>query len=203
MLDTPDNNDLQLLQKVLDEVLPRCILSSAKQDHIIAKFLANVGATNGDMHEGKPEVVLFPNMDFGLEVSKQRILSRQFPFVPSHMTATEKILYLSSIIPFESPLMIRALGGLLKFLDRRRIGVELEDSSVGVPILAFKKFVLTDIIFKSEVHPSVYKMANGLKEGLSLYGIFNRCRCKWGEKLMRLWFMRPTRNLTELNKQTN
>ncbi|XP_032656671.1 mutS protein homolog 5 [Chelonoidis abingdonii] len=211
MPDMPDNDDLKLLQKVIDEVLPRCIVTSAKQDHNIAKFLTNIGAATGDVD--KPEIVLFPNMDFGLEVSKQRILSRQFPFIPSHMTATEKILYLSSIIPFESPLMVRALGGLLKFLDRRRIGVELEDSTIGVPILAFKKFVLMDIvnmdqdtycvlqIFKSEVHPSVYKLASGLKEGLSLYGILNRCRCKWGEKLMRLWLMRPTRNLTQLNKR--
>lgn len=214
MPDTPDNEDLKLLQKVTEEVLPKYILSSAKQDHSIAKFLTNVSATIGEMREeGKAEVVLYPNMDFGLEVSKQRILSRQFPFVPSHMTTTERILYLSSIIPFESPLIIRAIGGLLKFLDRRRVGVELEDSNIGVPILAFKKFVLTDIvnvdqdtycvlqIFKSEVHPSVYKQATGKKEGLSLYGILNHCRCKWGEKLMRLWFMRPTRNLTELNKR--
>ncbi|XP_053237896.1 mutS protein homolog 5 [Podarcis raffonei] len=214
MADTPDNEDLKLLQKVVDEVLPKYILSSAKQDYSIAKFLSNLGNTMGEHQEGgKPEVVLYPNMDFGLEVSKQRILSRQFPFVPSDMTATEKILYLSSIIPFESPLVVRVLGGLLKFLDRRRVGVELEDSSVNVPILAFKKFVLTDIIhvdqdaysvlqiFKSEVHPSVYKQASGKKEGLSLYGILNHCRCKWGEKLMRLWLMRPTRNLTELNKR--
>ncbi|KYO19006.1 mutS protein-like protein 5 [Alligator mississippiensis] len=212
MPDMPDNEHLKLLQKVIDEVFPRCIVTSAKQDHHFAKFLTNISST-GDELVKKPEIVLFPNADFGLEVSKQRILSRQFPFIPSHMTATEKILYLSSIIPFESPLMVRALGGLLKFLDRRRVGVELEDSTVGVPILAFKKFVLTDIvnmdqdtyyvlqIFKSEVHPSVYKLASGLKEGFSLYGILNRCRCKWGEKLLRLWLMRPTRNLTELNKR--
>nr|XP_056712766.1 mutS protein homolog 5 [Euleptes europaea] len=214
MSDAPDNEDLKLLHKVIDEVLPQCILSSAKQDYIIAKFLNNISTTVGDRQEGgKPEVVLYPNTDFGLEVSKQRILSKQFPFIPSHMTAAEKILYLSSIIPFESPLVIRALGGLLKFLDRKRVGVELEDSSVGVPILAFKKFALTDIvhvdqdtycvlqIFKSEVHPSVYKHASGKKEGLSLYGVLNHCRCKWGEKLMKLWLMRPTRNVTELNKR--
>lgn len=214
MPDTPDNEDLKLLHKVIDEVLPRCILSSAKQDHNIAKFLANIGAVKGDKQgAGKPEVVLYPNMDFGLEVSKQRILSWQIPFVPSHMTATEKILYLSSIIPFESPLVIRALGGLLKFLDKRRVGIELEDHNVAVPVLAFKKFVLQDIvnvdqdtysvlqIFKSEAHPSVYKQASGKKEGLSLYGILNHCRSKWGEKLMKLWLMRPTRNLTVLNKR--
>ncbi|KAM9382636.1 mutS protein homolog 5 [Phaethornis superciliosus] len=213
MPDIPDNEDLKLLQKVIGEVNPKCIVTSAKQDQNIAKFLTNLTATAGDKEIGKPEVVLFPNMDFGLEVSKQRILSRQFPFIPSDMTATEKILYLSSIIPFENPLMIRTLGGLLKFLDRRRVGVELEESSIAVPILAFKKFVLSDTvnmdqdtysvlqIFKSDIHPSVYKLSSGLKEGFSLYGILNRCRCKWGEKLLRLWLTRPTRNLTELNKR--
>nr|XP_020646346.1 mutS protein homolog 5 [Pogona vitticeps]XP_020646347.1 mutS protein homolog 5 [Pogona vitticeps]XP_020646348.1 mutS protein homolog 5 [Pogona vitticeps] len=214
MSDSPDNEDLKLLQKVVNEVLPKYILSSAKQDYNIAKFLTNISTfTGNEQCRGKPEVVLYPNMDFGLEVSKQRILSRQFPFIPSHVTATEKILYLSSIIPFESSLVVRALGGLLKFLDRKRPGVELEDRHTAVPILAFKKFVLTDIvnmdqdtyyvlqIFKSEVHPSVYKQASGKKEGLSLYGILNQCRCNWGEKLMRLWFMRPTRDLQVLNKR--
>lgn len=213
MPEIPDNEDLKLLQKVIGELKPQCIVTSAKQDQNIAKFLTNLTATAGDKDIGKPEIVLFPNIDFGLEVSKQRILSRQFPFIPSHMTATEKVLYLSSVIPFESPLMIRALGGLLKFLDRRRVGVELEDSSVAVPILAFKKFVLSDTvnidqdtycvlqIFKSDIHPSVYKLSSGIKEGFSLYGILNRCRCKWGEKLLRLWLTRPTRNLTELNKR--
>ncbi|XP_061234254.1 mutS protein homolog 5 [Neopsephotus bourkii] len=211
MPDIPDNEDLRLLQKVIEEINPRCIVTSAKQDQNIAKFLTNLTAGGTDIR--KPETVLFPNIDFGLEVSKQRILSRQFPFIPSHMTATEKILYLSSVIPFESPLMIRALGGLLKFLDRRRVGVELEESSTAVPILAFKKFVLSEIvnmdqdtysvlqIFKSDIHPSVYKLSSGLKEGFSLYGILNRCRCKWGGKLLRLWLTRPTRNLTELNKR--
>ncbi|XP_064408089.1 mutS protein homolog 5 [Latimeria chalumnae] len=170
------------------------------------------------MEDGKPEVALYPNMDFalspsGLEVSKQRILSAHLPFVPPHLTEAEKILYLSSVIPFDSPTMVRALGGLLKFLDRRRVGVELEESTIRVPILAFKKFILNDIvsidndtycvlqIFRTEAHPSVYKLATGLKEGLSLYGIMNRCKSKWGEKLMRLWFMRPTRNLEELSKR--
>ncbi|XP_072189426.1 mutS protein homolog 5 [Excalfactoria chinensis] len=211
MPDTPDNEGLELLQKVTGEVHPKCIVTSAKQDQNIANFLTNLADSASD--KGKIEIVLFPNIDFGLEVSKQRILSRQFPFIPSHMTATEKILYLSSVIPFESPLVIRALGGLLKYLDRRRVGVELEESSVVVPVLAFRKFVLSETvnidqdtycvlqIFKSDIHPSVYKLSSGLKEGFSLYGILNRCRCKRGEKLLRLWLTRPTRNLTELNKR--
>ncbi|XP_069491251.1 mutS protein homolog 5 isoform X1 [Ambystoma mexicanum] len=211
MPDAPDSESLKLLQRIIDQVQPQSILTSAKQDQNMSDFLRRVGSDGPDDTDRRPEIVLFPNLDFGLEVSKQRILSGHFPFMPSHLTETERILYLSSVIPFDSPTMVRALGGLLKFLERRRIGVELEDLTVGVPILAFKKFSLTHIvnmdkdtycvlqIFKTEVHPSVYKLASGLKEGFSLYGIMNRCRSRWGEKLMRLWFMRPTRNLKELN----
>lgn len=39
-------------------------------------------------------------------------------------------------------LQLRAVGALLKCLDRRRVGVELEDSSVGVPILQFHAYTL-------------------------------------------------------------
>ncbi|XP_059034870.1 mutS protein homolog 5 isoform X13 [Mustela lutreola] len=175
--------------------------------------LAEVFASQEHRELKRPEIVFLPSVDFGLEISKQRLLSGNYAFIPDSTTATEKILFLSSIIPFDCVLTVRALGGLLKFLGRRRIGIELEDYNVSVPILGFKKFVLTHLvsidqdtysvlqIFKSESHPSVYKVASGLKEGLSLFGILNRCRCKWGEKLLRLWFTRPTQDLGELNSR--
>ncbi|XP_043543378.1 mutS protein homolog 5 [Chiloscyllium plagiosum] len=212
MPDAPDADDLRLLRKVIEELQPRCILTSAKQDRSMADFLQAAGTTNNGK-DGKPEIAIFPNVDFGLNISKQRVLSVNLPFIPKHLTEAERIVYLASIIPFECATMLRALGGLLKFLERRRIGVELEDPNVSVPILALRKFALNDTvhidqdaycvlqIFKSEVHPSVYKLASGLKEGLSLFGVMNRCRSQWGTKLMRLWFMRPTKNLDELNKR--
>ncbi|XP_063563188.1 mutS protein homolog 5 isoform X5 [Gorilla gorilla gorilla] len=208
MPDAPDQESLKLLQRVLDEINPQSVVTSAKQDENMTRFLGKLG----------------------LEISKQRLLSGNYSFIPDAMTATEKILFLSSIIPFDClltppgdlrftpiplliPSQVRALGGLLKFLGRRRIGVELEDYNVSVPILGFKKFMLTHLvnidqdtysvlqIFKSESHPSVYKVASGLKEGLSLFGVLNRCRCKWGEKLLRLWFTRPTHDLGELSSR--
>ncbi|XP_047590534.1 mutS protein homolog 5 isoform X2 [Lutra lutra] len=212
MPDAPDQESLRLLQRVLDEINPRSIVTSAKQDENMTRFLGKL-ASQEHREPKRPEIVFLPSVDFGLEISKQRLLSGNYAFIPDSMTATEKILFLSSIIPFDSILTVRALGGLLKFLGRRRIGVELEDYNVSVPILGFKKFVLTHLvsidqdtysvlqIFKSESHPSVYKVASGLKEGLSLFGILNRCRCKWGEKLLRLWFTRPTQDLGELNSR--
>ncbi|XP_049988324.1 mutS protein homolog 5 isoform X6 [Alexandromys fortis] len=212
MPDAPDHESLKLLQRVLDEINPQSVITSAKQDETMARFLGKL-ASQEQREPKRPEIVLLPSVDFGPEISKQRLLSGNYSFIPESMTATEKTLFLSSVIPFDCVLTVRALGGLLKFLSRRRVGVELEDYNVSVPILGFKKFVLTHLvsidqdtysvlqIFKSESHPSVYKVASGLKEGLSLFGILNRCRSKWGQKLLRLWFTRPTQELRELNSR--
>uniref|UniRef100_A0A8C7HAV5 MutS protein homolog 5 n=1 Tax=Oncorhynchus kisutch TaxID=8019 RepID=A0A8C7HAV5_ONCKI len=143
------------------------------------------------------QILSLPLFTTGLEVSKQRLLSAHFPFLPPAVSERERISYLSSCISFSSPLMLRSVGALLKCLDKRRVGVELEDSSVGVPILQDQ----VSCIFKSELHPSVYKLQSGEKEGLSLYGILNHCRCKFGSKLLRQWFLRPTRDLAVLNRR--
>ncbi|KAK1895204.1 MutS protein like 5 [Dissostichus eleginoides] len=192
MRDTPDDHELHLLARVIQEVSPHVIITSAKQERCMTRFLQQLGS-NPDY---KPEVVTYPYVDFGLEVGKER----------------QNVLP-SSCISFDSPLMLRAVGALLKCLDRRRVGVELEDSSVGVPILQFNAYTLKGVvcidrdtysvlqIFKSELHPSVYKLHSGEKEGLSLYGILNRCRCKFGSKLLRQWFMRPTQDLAVLQRR--
>ncbi|KAE8288785.1 MutS protein-like protein 5 [Larimichthys crocea] len=209
MIDTPDNYKLHLLARVIQEVSPHVVITSAKQELCMTRFLQQLGS-NPDY---KPEVVTYPYVDFGLEVGKQRLLSAHLPFLPASISERDKMSYLSSCISFDSPLMLRAVGALLKCLDRRRVGVELEDSSVGVPILQFHAYTLKGVvcidrdtysvlqIFKSEFHPSVYKLHSGEKEGLSLYGILNRCRCKFGSKLLRQWFLRPTQDLAVLHRR--
>ncbi|KAK2910253.1 mutS protein homolog 5 [Channa argus] len=209
MGDTPDSHELHLLARVIQEVCPHVIITSAKQEHCMTRFLQKLDL-NPDY---KPEVVTYPYVDFGLEVSKQRLLSAHLPFLPASISEGDKLSYLSSCISFDSPLMLRAAGALLKCLDRRRVGVELEDISVGVPILHFHAYTLRGVvyvdrdtysvlqIFKSDRHPSVYKLYSGEKEGLSLYGILNRCRCKFGSKLLRQWFLRPTQELAVLHRR--
>ncbi|XP_053288952.1 mutS protein homolog 5 [Pleuronectes platessa] len=209
MIDMPDNHELQLLARVIQEVSPHVIITSAKQERCMTRFLQQLGS-NPDY---KPEVVTYPYVDFGLEVSKQRLLSAHLPSLPPSISERDKMSYLSSCISFDSPLMLRTVGALLKCLDRRRVGVELEDSSVRVPILQFNAYSLKGVvfidrdtysvlqIFKSELHPSVYKLHSGEKEGLSLYGILNRCRCKFGSRLLRQWFLRPTQDLAVLHRR--
>uniref|UniRef100_M4AF55 MutS protein homolog 5 n=1 Tax=Xiphophorus maculatus TaxID=8083 RepID=M4AF55_XIPMA len=184
MVDSPDDYELHLLSRVIQEVRPHVILTSAKQERCLTQYLQQLG----------------------LEVGKQRLLSAHLPFLPACISERDKMSYLSSCITFDSPLMLRAVGALLKCLDRRRVGVELEDSTVGVPILKEVVYIDRDTysvlqIFKSDLHPSVYKLQSGEKEGLSLYGILNRCRSKFGSKLLRQWFLRPTRDLAVLYRR--
>ena len=40
-------------------------------------------------------------------------------------------------------------------------------------------------IFKPESHPSVFKLGRGFREGLSLFGISDRCRSKVGRAELR------------------
>nr|XP_055053213.1 mutS protein homolog 5 isoform X2 [Misgurnus anguillicaudatus] len=208
MPDTMENSDLQLLDRVIQELTPNVIITSAKQDHNLTQFIETL-ELNPDY---KPEVVLFPSVNFGLEVSKQRLLSVHLPFLPPSITASEKIPYLTSCIPLDSVLMVRSIGGLLKCVEGRRSGLELE-GNVGVPIHQFLAYTLKDVvymdkdtysalqIFKSELHPSVYKLQFGEKEGMSLYGVLNRCRSRFGSQLLRQWFHRPTRDLNVLKRR--
>ncbi|XP_078658061.1 mutS protein homolog 5-like isoform X1 [Branchiostoma floridae x Branchiostoma belcheri] len=109
--------------------------------------------------------------------------------------------------------MVRATGALLKYLDKNRVGVELEDADVRTPVLALKTFSLENImiiddssysalqIFQKESHPSVYKSGSGAKEGLSLFGIMNRTKSILGSRMMRLWFQRPLQDLVVLQQR--
>ncbi|KTG02838.1 hypothetical protein cypCar_00021155 [Cyprinus carpio] len=209
MPDTMDNSDLHLLDRVIQELSPNFFITSAKQEQSLLEFIEKLELNP----EYKPEIVMFPNANFGLEISKQRLLSAHIPSLPPTITESEKIPYLSSCIPLDSVLMMRSVGGLLKCLERRTVGLDMEDSSMGVPILQFLAYTLKDVvyidkdtysalqIFKSELHPSIFKLQLGEKEGLSLYGVLNRCRSKFGSLLLRQWFHRPTRDLNILKKR--
>nr|XP_045013242.1 mutS protein homolog 5 isoform X1 [Jaculus jaculus] len=95
MPDAPDDDGLTLLQRVLDEVSPRSVVTSAKQDENMTRFLGKL-ASQEHREPERPEIIFLPSVDFG---------------------------------------------------------------------------------------------------------ILNRCRSKWGEKLLRLWFTRPTQELRELNSR--
>ena len=49
-------------------------------------------------------------------------------------------------------------------------------------------------IFQQEHHPSVMGLGQA-KEGLSVFGMLNKCVTPMGRRLLQLWFVRPIINL--------
>uniref|UniRef100_A0A8C4WXM0 MutS homolog 5 n=1 Tax=Eptatretus burgeri TaxID=7764 RepID=A0A8C4WXM0_EPTBU len=124
--------------------------------------------------------------------------------MPSNLSDVDINVYFSNIVPFDNFNMVCAIGGLLKYINRKRIGVELRPSNILAPITAFKIFHFSLQIFKCELHPSIHKIGcGGGKEGFSLYGILNRCRTRRGARLMKQWLKKPTQNFDELNMRLN
>ncbi|XP_076441308.1 mutS protein homolog 5-like [Babylonia areolata] len=220
MADQPEVEDFVLLQQIVRQVEPSAIILSSKQDERLLKVLkkstaVSNGPDSSSEEEGEHKLVFLPSSDFDVGASKRRILAVPLPALPSHSTETERVLHFSSLLPFHSICVVKAIGGLLKYLDQARVGVELEEASVRVPVLGFKAFTAEDQIimdnttysalqiFHKEAHPSVYKFGTSCssKEGLSLFGILNRCKSQIGSKKLRLWFLRPLKDLKTLGQR--
>lgn len=207
--------EFAMTKKVVQLVNATCVITSSKSDARFLKMLKELaGGTAQDENAFKRDNLQFmPAVDFGLDQSRQRIMCLNVLRMPKMLPEREFEIYLSSIFSFDSAVMIRAVGGLLKYLDKKRIGVELEDPSVQVPVTEICPFKLADVltmdentikalhIFRDEYHPSVYKLGSGMKEGLSLFGIFNQCSTPLGAKQLRLMFLTPSTNLNILQQR--
>ncbi|KAL9652174.1 hypothetical protein ABK040_013943 [Willaertia magna] len=127
---------------------------------------------------------------------------------------SEKNSYLfdfSSIHMEENHQMVRAIGGLLNYIQMNRLLFgELDDLEIlknirTVKNFKFDGFVQMDIntlkalsIFKMESHPC-HSMAIGRpKEGLSLFGIMNKTKSVVGKELLRQWFLKPVMDIEVL-----
>ncbi|XP_029213276.2 mutS protein homolog 5-like isoform X3 [Acropora millepora] len=194
-MDVIETNEFQFLKRVREQVQPHIIITSSKQDQRLLKIL------HGEAYE----------------VCKRRITALNgLPGMPQHFTDNERDIYMTSLVPLDNFNMVRSAGALIKYIDKKRIGVELEDPATRVPILSLKVFSLNNLlivdnntysalqIFQKERHPSVYKMGtgnSGSKEGLSLFGIMNRTRSVLGGHMLRMWFLRPSRDVNLLKQR--
>lgn len=118
------------------------------------------------------------------------------------MEPFQKLQALSSLIDLDKVEMIKALGGLLNFLLSQHIINELEDPNTAIPIYSieyinFGELLHLDLntlsslhIFMTDNHPSALGKGKA-KEGLSLFGIMNRCQSPVGRRLLKNWFFRP------------
>ncbi|VDN08502.1 unnamed protein product [Thelazia callipaeda] len=147
-----------------------------------------------------------------LENAKKRIMPL---FESLNSNKEENSLRLAFRLDLTATNMICAFGALLKYLDAIRLGVEFEDINKKTPISTIKTITIEKIIeiddnskralqiFQDDLHPSACKAysAGGVREGISLFRMCDRCQSKSGGALLRCWFERPTRNRVTLTNR--
>ncbi|CAG2069493.1 unnamed protein product [Timema podura] len=106
---------------------------------------------------------------------------------------------MNMLINFRAESMVLALGTLLKYLDKAWVTLSLQNTWTSAPVLVINTVSLADIvtvdaetyealqIFSQRMHPSSFKMwtPGSSREGLSIYGLFNRCKSQLGGKFMK------------------
>ncbi|XP_075731249.1 mutS protein homolog 5-like isoform X2 [Rhipicephalus microplus] len=216
----PDQEDLppvhSLLFSVLREVRPSCVLLSAKSDEKLMKaindFLSPDKASSNTRSYNKEVVRTLPFKDFAYEPSRHRLLYLTLPNMPSGLSDEARYVYMASLIDFNAIAMVRSAGALLNYLSQCKLDClqSSQDSNLIRDIVTcslrdrirISQMTLGCLqIFKEEWHPSVYKFGIAGKEGLSLFGQFNRCRSKVGSRELRKLFCRPTRDLSVLQSR--
>ena len=238
LLDTLELEPFENVHKLLEEFGSDVIITSSKLDDRMLKVMKSYCSTGGggDGDKTKESVVnhsntadtsglnqttqanqnlsslkMLSSLEFGYEASIRRILSVNLPGMTDDLTDTEKKFFLSSLLPLDCVCAIRAFGGLLRYLQKNRVGVGLESADVQTPISGIETFTLKNVlfidrssleslqIFQQVHHPSVFKTSS--KEGLSLFAVLNRTRTFVGRKLLRSWFYRPTSDAAVLKRR--
>lgn len=107
---------------------------------------------------------------------------------------------LASIVDFDSPILLRALGALLCFLQGTAFRLE-EGSTVTVNTIRYvrsSQYMRIDTatlhalhIFSTEHHPLVAKGPGKGKEGFSLYTLLDRTKSKIGKSCLKEWMLKP------------
>ncbi|MES1904733.1 MAG: MutS protein msh5, partial [Paramarteilia canceri] len=128
----------------------------------------------------------------------------------------EKLIFASSFIDFTVTNQMKALSGLLCYLERNNIGTNL-DMKYSIVIREIKNLELQNMmlfreevfnslqIFSSIAHPSAHKTSldNKNKEGLSLYSILNRCRSRLGAQRLKSYLQCPLTDIGIIEKRLN
>ena len=194
----------------------KTLLTSSKSNMVsTSKVALNVTDSNSisstEIHGIHTTLELLPSSDFSFEQCKRNVLNVTLPGMSKDMTDIEKKFYMTSILPFDCTCAVRSLGGLLRFLEKKRIGIGLEGKEAQTPIASIETVTFENVLFVDKLtleslqvfhqvaHPSTVK--SSYKEGLSLFGILNRAVTIAGKKLMRSWFYRPTSDENVLKRR--
>ncbi|KAL4529302.1 hypothetical protein Ndes2526A_g04097 [Nannochloris sp. 'desiccata'] len=152
---------------------------------------------------------------FSLDSARATLEAVHLPNLPpsSLKGPRERLHILNTTISLCRELQICAAGALLSILSHE--GLLAQDPSAptaSLPLAGLKEaslqgHLLVDPaslealhIFHEEKHPSAMGLGKS-KEGLSVFGMLNRCVTPPGKRMLRLWFARPLVDLEALEER--
>ncbi len=178
--------------------------------------------------EKQINLFILSSNDFNYDNGKNRIIQQlnDIDQMPLNMNQTERIIYFSGLFDFESKLLIKSVGGLLKYFDRNRASLNLSADILGqIQILSVRPISLDKILLlDSNTYKSLqifnnvdYVCANKLTETLdansfrtsfndkfnyTLYSLYStKIQTKIGISKLRSYLMKPIRDEIILNKR--
>lgn len=119
---------------------------------------------------------------------------------------------LSGVLDLSSPTIVGSIGAIINYY-KKRLGKN-ESGLREFSIISFTALNLPhglylsseaydDLqIFHSERNPSIFNDYHA-KEGLSLFGLFNRCATPMGKTTLRKWFQFPCDDMSSINLRLN
>lgn len=161
--------------------------------------------------------VIYTNNLRTLATNRKRIFNLNMVGMKSDSTEHERKMFLESILPLHQEAVVQTLGNLLIYLDANWRHLFLMNDSnpiiVDCSVLAMDKQLLIDewsilslqIFSPTERHPSGFKRGaeQEVKEGLSLFAIFDRCASKIGRRQMKSILQQPSQDLAKLGDRQN
>ncbi|KAK4315226.1 hypothetical protein Pmani_013532 [Petrolisthes manimaculis] len=146
---------------------------------------------------------ILPMADFKYELCVRRVLSLALPGEPEEMTEEERELYMRGKVNTDLISMTRALGAMLRFLDKH--GIELVGAMETTSVLGLHIYIMEEIaqldeatasalrLFSEDQHPAAFKSgkSSASKEGLSVYALLSRTACPMASHTLRRLLLRP------------
>lgn len=210
MADTLDRApDFDQMSLVINQTHPDQVITSCKQDERLLRKLRLMFDVEETVNSLQSALHLVPSMDFRADTCRHRVMAIVLPDDNSS-NDEDHTNFIRSTIDFSQTSMIRALGGLLKFLDRNP-----QQTSIGCQhIMKISPLMLHDYmyisrdslqslqVFANVMHPSSYK-AETFREGLSLFGILNKCTSQIGVVFLKKFLLQPLKNQKKLEERLN
>lgn len=232
--DLPDAGpDFEILSSLIHQTAPDHVIYSARQDETFRnkiKFLCGVDSnissvnstclmndTRQDVAYKKINTIVRPGVEFAYQTCRRRF--QNMNLTPPSRSEEWQLIRVSAYLGMNCENMVRAAGGLLKYLDKNSSsGLDLDDSlQVGSSrILTVENLGLEQVLTMNEaafydlqIYSSTQQQSgsragswNRKREGLSMFSYLNRCFTALGSRYLHRMLRCPSADIKVLlNRQ--